>query len=70
MTEQRTQRGPAVADIERAFEQVWELSGGQVPEADRVRDDQLTPAGDTAVRVLASVPATGASALPLTVRPS
>ncbi len=51
-------RGPAVADIERAFEQVWELSGGQFPEADRARDAPPAPAGDTAVRVLASVPAT------------
>lgn len=51
-------RGPAVVDIERAFEHVWELSGEQVPESDRTRDVQLAPAGDTPIRILASVPAT------------
>src|SRR3954451_14120651 len=51
-------RGPAVADIERAFEQVWVLAGGEIPEGDLVSGEQISPAGDTAVRVLASVPAT------------
>jgi cardiolipin synthase len=51
-------RGPAVADIDRAFAQVWEMAGGRIPEADLVDQEQIAPEGNTAVRILASVPNT------------
>ena len=51
-------RGPAVADVERAFAQVWGMAGGQIPEGDLVSSEDLGPAGETAVRVLATVPST------------
>jgi cardiolipin synthase len=51
-------RGPAVADIERAFAQVWAMMGAPVPEAELVRRDALAPEGDVSLRVVASVPAT------------
>jgi len=51
-------RGPAVADIASAFAQVWGLAGGQIPEEELVSREGLRPAGDTAVRVLASLPST------------
>ncbi len=50
-------RGPAVADVERAFAQVWATTG------DPLGDDELTdpaampPMGDVALRVVASAPA-------------
>jgi cardiolipin synthase A/B len=53
-------RGSAVADIAKAFEQVWATIGEPIP------DDQLgsrtppAPAGDMSLRVVASMPATAA----------
>jgi cardiolipin synthase len=50
-------RGPGVADVERAFAQVWATTGH------RLRDDELTdpatmaPMGEVALRVVASAPA-------------
>ena len=51
-------RGPSVADIERAFAHVWAMIGTPIPEHELARRDALAPAGDTALRVVASVPAT------------
>lgn len=51
-------RGPAVAEIERAFAQLWEMMGPPLPEAELVRPDSIAPAGDQQVRIVASVPAT------------
>jgi cardiolipin synthase len=51
-------RGPAVAEIDQGFAQVWEMAGGQIPESELVKQEEIAPAGDTAVRVLASVPNT------------
>jgi hypothetical protein len=51
-------RGPAVADIDRAFAQVWGMAGRQIPAGELVSRDDIASAGDTAVRVLASVPST------------
>src|SRR5690242_12471061 len=51
-------RGKAVADIERAFAQVWAMIGEPIPEAELVSRDVLDPAGDVSLRVVASVPAT------------
>ena len=51
-------RGRAVADIERAFAQVWAMMGEPIPEHELVSRDRLDPAGDVCLRVVASVPAT------------
>lgn len=49
-------RGPAVAEIERAFSQVWMLMGEPIPDNEAVATD--IRAGDVAVRIVATVPAT------------
>jgi len=51
-------RGRAVADIERAFAQVWAIMGEPIPEDELVGRDLLDPAGDVCLRVVASVPST------------
>jgi cardiolipin synthase len=51
-------RGRAVADIERAFAQVWAMMGEPIPEHELISRDALAPAGDVRLRVVASVPAT------------
>jgi cardiolipin synthase A/B len=50
-------RGQAVADVERAFAQVWAMTGGPIPEEELNRQEPPS-AGDTALRVVASVPNT------------
>jgi cardiolipin synthase len=47
-----------VADIAQAFAQVWAMLGEPIPEHELVRQDALAPAGATALRVAASMPAT------------
>jgi cardiolipin synthase len=51
-------RGPAVADIERAFAQVWAMIGEPISERDLPRRDDIPQAGDIRLRIVASVPAT------------
>ena len=51
-------RGPAVSDIEQAFAQVWDVLGDELPDDEIAKRDELKPAGDTAIRVVASQPAT------------
>jgi cardiolipin synthase len=51
-------RGKAVAEIERAFAQVWDMLGDPIPEEDVPDGDAIEPAGDVGVRVVASVPST------------
>jgi cardiolipin synthase len=52
-------RGPAVADIERAFAQAWAAAAGDDVDAlDVDLADDIPPAGDVLVRVLASQPTT------------
>jgi len=51
-------RGPAVADIERAFAQMWATMGAPIPRDELTSSDSLAPAGDMRIRVVASVPAT------------
>jgi cardiolipin synthase A/B len=49
-------RGPAVADIMRAFAQTWAEAGPVLP-ADELPDrDSISPAGDVMLRVVASIP--------------
>ncbi|MGE0823317.1 MAG: phosphatidylserine/phosphatidylglycerophosphate/cardiolipin synthase family protein [Candidatus Binatia bacterium] len=51
-------RGPAVADIEHAFAQVWAMIGEPLPEQELLNRNALAPAGVMSLRVVASVPAT------------
>ena len=49
-------RGPAVAEMEAAFAQIWALAGTALPPEEIV--DKVAPAGNTALRIVASGPAT------------
>ncbi|HEY5885633.1 MAG TPA: phospholipase D-like domain-containing protein [Pyrinomonadaceae bacterium] len=51
-------RGPAVSDIEQAFAQVWDALGEKLPADEIANRDDLKPAGEMAIRVVASQPAT------------
>jgi cardiolipin synthase A/B len=51
-------RGPSVADIERAFAHVWSMLGKSLPEDEVANRDDVSPAGDVALRIVASEPAT------------
>ena len=53
-------RGPAVAEIERAFVQVWGACGGDpIGEAELTPADAIADAGDVSLRVIATVPNSG-----------
>jgi cardiolipin synthase A/B len=49
-------RGPAVAEVERAFSETWSMAGGAIPTTGSPGPDAIAPAGDMAVRVLAAEP--------------
>ena len=49
-------RGPAVADIERAFAGTWAESGSPLPEAERPEADNLETAGEASARVVVQEP--------------
>jgi cardiolipin synthase A/B len=49
-------RGPAVSDIDLAFGQVWSATGGVLPDEEAPRQESIPPAGDIALRVVASIP--------------
>lgn len=49
-------RGPAVADIEQAFAQMWALTGEPIPDNELPIKDSIPPAGDMTVRVIVSMP--------------
>jgi cardiolipin synthase len=51
-------RGPAVADLERAFAGMWALAGAPIPGAEQPVKESMPPAGPIAVRVIASMPGT------------
>jgi cardiolipin synthase len=51
-------RGPAVADIEEAFADIWSTTGPPLPEEERIIDDHCPVAGSTSLRVIATKPAT------------
>jgi cardiolipin synthase len=51
-------RGPSVADIEKAFAQVWAMTGKAIPGHELVSRDALASVGNTALRIVANVPAT------------
>jgi cardiolipin synthase len=49
--------GPAVADVERAFADIWRTTGGKLPRGEKPDREDLPEPGDMPVRVIASVPA-------------
>jgi cardiolipin synthase len=51
-------RGPAVADIERAFADSWSVTGPAIPPSEVPGGHPHPPVGDVALRVVASVPNT------------
>jgi len=51
-------RGPAVADIEKAFAQVWAMTGEELPDDELNGGKTIAPAGTASLRVVASIPAT------------
>jgi cardiolipin synthase len=51
-------QGPAVIDIERAFAEAWAATGPPLPEPADSRAGSIAVAGDTALRIVASVPNT------------
>jgi cardiolipin synthase A/B len=53
-------RGPAVAEVERAFAHVWRAGGGDpIEEAELTPPDAMPGAGDVSLRVIATVPNSG-----------
>ena len=51
-------RGPAVADIEHAFAEVWATMGSPLPEDEIPRQETIPAAGDVTLQVVASAPNT------------
>ena len=51
-------KGPAVADIEHAFADVWATMGAPLPEDEIPDRSAIHPVGDVTLRVVASVPNT------------
>jgi len=51
-------RGPAVAEVERAFAAAWEAVGAPLAAGELPVAGAPAPAGDTSVRIVASLPAT------------
>ena len=49
-------QGPAVADLERAFARMWDLTGDSLPDSEKPALLSFAPAGDIAVRVIAEEP--------------
>ncbi|HEX2826558.1 MAG TPA: phospholipase D-like domain-containing protein [Burkholderiales bacterium] len=49
-------RGPAVADLEDAFAQVWAATGDPLAPDDLTRPSRIEAAGDVTLRVLATAP--------------
>jgi cardiolipin synthase len=49
-------RGPAVADVERAFAGVWDLHGEPLPDEERPDVGAIEPAGEKATRVVIQEP--------------
>jgi len=49
-------RGPAVADLERAFAQVWGAAGDPLPLAELTDPASIGPEGEVALRIVAGAP--------------
>jgi cardiolipin synthase len=50
--------GPAVAEVEEAFAQLWQTMGDPVPAEDLVRAEDIPAAGDVSLRIIAGQPST------------
>jgi cardiolipin synthase len=50
--------GPAVADVERAFADVWQATGRPIPAQEIPNPESFAPAGNVALRVIATQPST------------
>jgi cardiolipin synthase A/B len=51
-------QGPAVADVEAAFADAWATTGSPVPLEELPAPNLIPPAGDVAMRVIATMPST------------
>jgi cardiolipin synthase A/B len=51
-------RGPAVAEIERAFAQIWGMIGRPLPDTDVALSEPATELGGVSMRIVATVPST------------
>jgi cardiolipin synthase len=51
-------RGPAVADVEHAFAEMWHNLGEPLPPEELASGEERAPAGEVALRVLAGTPST------------
>ena len=51
-------QGPAVADVEAAFAESWATTGHRVPQEELPLAGAIAPAGDVAMRVIATMPST------------
>ena len=51
-------RGPAVADLARAFAHTWAEAGGIITSDDLPTPDEIDPIGDVSLRVIATAPST------------
>ena len=51
--------GPAIADIETAFSQVWSATGEPLPVDELPDKGTIPPVGDVSLRVVSSTPSTG-----------
>jgi cardiolipin synthase len=51
-------RGPALADIERAFAEVWKMMGEPIPDDELTSTRVLNSAGNVSLRIVATEPAT------------
>ena len=51
-------QGPAVADVEAAFAEAWATTGSPVPIEELPAPNLIPPAGDVALRVIATMPST------------
>jgi cardiolipin synthase len=50
-------RGPAVANVEQAFANVWNITGEDLPNDELAKREEIEEAGDVALRVIATEPA-------------
>lgn len=52
-------RGPAVTELDQAFANVWAMIGEPIPNHELVCPEAVPPQGETAIRVVGSIPVTG-----------
>ena len=51
-------RGPAVADVEQAFAQIWEMTGDPLPDEPVILQDGIDEIGSMRVRIVQGIPQT------------